>query len=210
MKSSLCLSRIVFVVLAAILLTGCMLRPATVSNRHFVLAPISTNEPGPVATEHLSVGIGFVRMPSYLLRNSIAVRNGANEIEYLDDAQWAERLDQCFQRTLAANLSRLRPSDSIYLTDLRRDHVAVNVSVTVQQFDVDTRGHGTLIAEWRITAPDGDLTLQSDQTRLDRSGTSPRGKPQVIAVTLSDLTADFSRNLAQSIRESAAKHVRAD
>src|SRR5262245_32083700 len=202
MKSAFCFPRIVFVVVTGMLLMGCLFKPATVSNRHFILSPISTNEPAPIATNHLSVGIGFIKIPSYLLRNSIAIRNGANEIEYLDNAQWAERLDLCFERTLAANLAQLLHSDSIYLTEWRRDQVMVKMSITVHQFDVDSRGRGTLIAQWRIAAPDSDTTLKSGGAHLDRSGTPPRGNPEVVAATLSDLAAEFSRELAQSIRKS--------
>jgi uncharacterized lipoprotein YmbA len=190
--------------LVCVILSGCVLKPVTVSTRHFSLAPIPTSELGLVGQagrEHLSVGIGFVKMPSYLLRNSIAVRRGANEIEYLEDAFWSERLDESLQRDLAANLSNLLPSDSIYLTDWGHDQVTVAVYISVQQFDVDINGRGTLIAQWRINAPGSDVALKSGRTRLERKGASPRGKPEIIAVTLSDLAAEFSRDLAQSIRE---------
>jgi uncharacterized lipoprotein YmbA len=203
MKSGLSFLRLGFVAATGILLTGCLSNRATVSTRHFVLTPISTNEPASAATEHLSVGIGFVKMPSYLLRNSIAVRNGTSEIEYLEDAQWGERLDQCFQQTLAANLSRLLCSDNIYLTDWARNQVMLRVYINVQQFEVDTQGRGTLIAQWRITAPDNDMPLKSGRAQLARTGATPRGNPEVIAVTLSELTAEFSRDLARSIRESS-------
>jgi len=202
MKSESCLPRLVLVAITGVLLTGCLLKPVTDSTRHFVLSPISTNEPAPTATEHLSVGIGLVKMPSYLLRNSMAVRNGGNEIEYIENARWAERLDQCFQRTLAANLSRLLPSDSVYVADWGRDQAQARVFINVQQFDVDTQGRGTLIAQWRIMAPDSDTSLKGGEVRLARTGPSPHGNADVIATTLSDLAAEFSRELAQSIRES--------
>ena len=194
--------RFVFVAVAGVLLTGCLLRRTTDSTRYFVLSPISTNEPSAAQTERFSVEIGFVKMPSYLLRNSIAVRNGDNEIQYLEDARWGERLDQNFQRTLAANLSRLLPSDRVYPSDSGHDQVAVRVSVNVQQFDLDTRGCGTLIAHWRILAADNDKPLKNGQARLVQSGALPRGHPEIIAKTLSDLTTEFSRELAKEIRES--------
>jgi len=140
-------------------------------------------------------------MPSSLLRNSMAVRNGANEIEYLENALWSERLDESFQRDLAANLADLLPSDRIYLTDWAHDEVTVAVYIDVQQFDVDINGHGILIAQWRITAAGSDVLLKSGRTRLDQTGASPRGKPEAIAETLSALAAQFSRDLAQSIEE---------
>jgi hypothetical protein len=57
------------------------------------------------------------------------------------------------------------------------------------------------MAQWRITAPGNDVPLKSGRTRLDRVGASPRRKPEAIAQTLSDLAAQFSRDLAQAIRE---------
>jgi uncharacterized lipoprotein YmbA len=186
------------------ILAGCMFKPATVSPRYFALTAIPTSEPRHAVSsdaENLSVGIGFVKMPSYLLRNSIAVRNGANEIEYLENALWSERLDESFQRDLAANLADLPPSDRIYLADWAHDQVTVAVYINVQQFDVDINGHGTLIAQWRIAAPGSAVPLKSGRTRLDQTGASPRGRTEVIAKTLSDLAAQFSRDLAQSIRE---------
>jgi len=202
MKTSFGFHRFLFMALTAILLPGCLLKTATVPTRHFVLASIPSNESAPAATGQVSVAIGFVKMPSYLLRDSMALRNGANEIEYLEDALWAERLDQCFQRTLAANLSRMLSSERIYLADWGRDQVMLRLFVSVQQFDVDTYGHGALIAQWRITTPDSDVPLKSGHARLDRNGASPRGNPEVIATTLSGLAAEFSTELAQAIRES--------
>ena len=190
----------VFVSVIAIFLTGCLFKPTAVSPRHFVLTPISTNEPASAETERLSVGIAHIKMPSYLLQNSIAVRNGTNEIDYLENALWGERLDQCFQRTVAANLSQLLPSDNIYLTDWAHDQVKVRVFVNVQQFDVDSRGGGTLIAQWRISDPDNNTPLKIGRAELTRAGAPPRGHPEAVANTLSGLAADFSRELALALR----------
>jgi len=202
MKSVSFLRHLLLVAFTGMFLTGCLFKPVKDSPRHFVLAPIPTDKQPPAAARHVSIRIGFVRMPSPLLRDSMAVYNGAHEIEYLNNALWAERLDHCFERTLAANLSQLLSSDGICVDDWGRDQVMLRVSVNVHQFEVDTRGTGTLIAQWRITAPEEDLPLKTGLARLARTGAPPSGKPEVIATTLSDLTADFSRDLAQSIRES--------
>jgi uncharacterized lipoprotein YmbA len=141
-----------------------------------------------------------MKMPSYLLVTSMALRNGANEIQYLENALWAERLDQCLQRTLAANLSRLLQTDNIYLNDWRHEKVMVRLFINVQQFDVDTHGHGWLIAQWQITAPDREFSVKSGCARLDQTGAAPHGNPELISATLSQLAAQFSRELAQAIR----------
>lgn len=195
------LYRSLLLVLAPILLQGCLLKTAPVSPRHFVLASVSTNEPARPGIGSVPIGIGFVKMPAYLLRDHLAVRNNANEIEYLENALWAERLDQGFQRALSANLSRLLGPDCTKLPGLDSDHEPAKIFVSVQQFDVNSRGRGTLIAQWRIIAPDSNTVLKGGEVGLSRTGASPRGNPQTIATTLSDLTAEFSRDVAQSIRE---------
>lgn len=182
---------------------GCLFKPANVTTRHFILTSITTNDSAPFAADRLSVGIGMVKMPAYLLRDSLAVRTGTNEIEYFDSALWAERLDHCFQQTLAANLSKLLATDRIYVTDWARDQVRLCVFVNLQRFDVDTAGCGTLVAQWRITTSDSDTLLKSGQTRIVQAGTPPRGHPEAVAATLSVLTEKFGRELAQTITECA-------
>jgi uncharacterized lipoprotein YmbA len=176
---------------------------------------------GRAANTHLSVEIGFVKMPAYLLRDSIAVRTGPNEIQYLEDALWAERLDKSFQRALIANLSRSFPAAEIQPADFpRREHAleetasptplhvgepegpkTMKIQVHVEQFDVDTTGHGQLITEWRITNPDSNSLLKSGITSVTRAESSARGDPKAVAKTMSLLTAEFSDKLAGSISE---------
>jgi uncharacterized lipoprotein YmbA len=181
------------------LLGGCLFKPARVPTHHFILASIPAPETNSAAAQHLSLEVGFVKMPSYLLRDSMVIRKSATEIEYLENALWAERLDLSFRQTLAENLSLLLPSDLVYLSTSERGQV--RVSVDVKQFDVDTQGRGTLIAWWQVTAPGSDKRVKGGQARLTRLGPAPRASPQVIATTLSALTAEFSEELAQAIRE---------
>jgi uncharacterized lipoprotein YmbA len=202
MKPGFCLMRLAFVLLSAMLLSGCLLKTATVPARHFVLAPISADQPSPTPKEHFQVEIGFVKMPAYLLRDSMAVRNGANEIEYLENALWAERLDQSFQRALMADLCRSVAADNTHFAGADRKKESVSIFITVHQFDVDTSGHGTLVAQWRIAAPDGN-ELMSGHASLARTGRPPRGDPAAIAATMSELTAEFSNELARSLKGSA-------
>ena len=199
MRSGFSLFRLVPASLSVVLLTGCLLKTATVPARHFVLAPIPPDESGPAPKEHASVEIGFVKMPAYLLRDSIAVRNGLNEIEYLENSLWAERLDQSFQRALMTDLDGSLP-ETVHFADSERNRQTVKIFINVHRFDVDTKGRGTLVAQWRIAAADGARSLTSGYTSLDRTGVSPRGNPAAIAATMSELTAEFSNELARSLK----------
>ena len=182
-----------------LLLGGCVIKPARVPTRHFVLAPIPAPEHAPAGAQPLLVQVAFVKMPSYLLRDSMVVRKSADEVEYLETALWAERLDQSFRQTLEENLALLLASDRAYPSASERDRVVLRVSVNVEQFDVDTEGRGTLLAGWRLAAAGSDKPMKIGQIRLTRPGPSPRGNPQAIATTLSSLLAEFSRELAQAL-----------
>jgi len=201
MKRANCLQLLGLMCGVGLLLSGCLIKPGRVPTRHFVLAPTPAPKRAQVAAQPLSAEVGFVKLPSYLLRDAIVVRKSANEIEYLEDALWAERLDQSFQRVLSDSLSSLLASEQIHLSAAERGEV--RVSVDVKQFDVDTQGRGTLIASWRLTLPGSNQLAKSGQTHLTRPGPSPLANPQVIATTLSALTAEFSQGLAQAIRKAA-------
>src|SRR5262245_22752970 len=94
--------RVAAVGLTCALLAGCLLRPTTVKTRSYLLTPVPAPATPATVSAHLTIGIGLVKMPDYLLRTSIAVRKGTNEIEYLENSLWAESLDRSFQRTVAA------------------------------------------------------------------------------------------------------------
>lgn len=188
----------------AVLLTGCFgfLKPAPSGSRYFVLTPL------PVADQRASnpaapvVGLGRVKLPSYLLDSSLAIRNGPNEVNYLGEVLWAERLDSGFQRALAANLATLLPTDQIRLNAWNSDEVRGELLVTVEQFDLDTRGNGVLVAWWRIMSPGGEKTIKAGEARFTRTGPAPDTDPSGAVATLSNLLADLSRQLAQAIQES--------
>ncbi|MBL9172213.1 MAG: membrane integrity-associated transporter subunit PqiC [Verrucomicrobiales bacterium] len=190
----------------ALLVTGCLPKPHTLATRSYLLSPVSpARTPGTTAAPaQPTLGIGIVQMPSYLLKPSLAVRSGSNEVRYLEASLWAERLDTSFQRTLAANLASLLPTDQIRISSWSRDEVVRAVYVNVEQFDVDARGTGTLAAWWRITNPSGDKTLRSGEFRSTQPGPPPSEDPGAVASTLSTLTTRLSEQLAATLRESLA------
>lgn len=173
----------------SLLAGGCLFKSARVQARHFILTPLPPPEHALAATSRpAAIEVEFVKMPSYLLRDSMVVRKSASEIEVLEDSVWAERLDEGFRRVLQDNLDQSHPAASGH-------NEAVRVSVNVQRFDVDTQGLGTLLASWRLT--DGtDSPTKTGEVHLTRNGSAPRGDPQAVVSTLSGLIGEFSRQLA--------------
>ena len=185
--------------------SGCtFLKPAKSTARHFVLTPVSSIGSATDTSGAIAVGLGQVRIPAYLFDSSVAIRQGSNEIEYLPINFWAERLDSGFQRVLAADLAIVLPSDRIPLSAWQRNEVVAELYVTLEQFDVDVSGRGVLVARWRILSPGGDQVLKAGSSRFSRQGPSPKGDVSGSISTLSELVADFARQLAQALKEATS------
>jgi uncharacterized lipoprotein YmbA len=184
-------------------LTGCFgfLKPARSYARHFVLTPLAPAKPVRATPGALSVGVGRVKLPAYLFDSSLAVRIGTNEVHYLPLVLWAERLDNGIQRVLGANLSTLLPTDRVRLSAWQIDEVSAEIYVAIEQFDVDAGGRGVLVAQWRILSPGAEKTLKAGASRFACQGPLPETDPSGAIVTLSELIADLSRELAQAIKE---------
>ena len=180
-------------------LAGCsFLKPAKSTARYYALTPVAATQSG---SGSLAVGLGQVKLPTYLFNTSLAVRKGTNEVEYLDSALWAERLDAGFQRVLAADLAIVLPTDQVRLSAWPRDDVSAELYVTIEQFDVDAGGQGVLVARWRILSPGGEKILKAGGSRLVREGPPPNAGASGAVATLSGLVADLSRQLAQALKE---------
>ena len=202
--SSRLLARLLLALGLSVGLTGCFgfLKPAKSNARHFVLTPLPP-PPSGAAPGKLAVGLGQVKVPSYLFNSSLAIRRGTNEVDYSAPSFWAERLDTGLQRVLAADLAVLLPSDQIRLSAWETADVALEVYVTVDRFDVDAKGEGNLVAWWRIMSPGGTRILKAGESRLSRPGPAPDTDPSGAVATLSALAADLSRQLVDAIHQAA-------
>jgi len=132
------------------------------------------------------------------------MRQGGNEIVYLESVQWAERLDTSLQRVLAANLGTLIPTDRVRLSLWAPEAVAVEVEVSVERFDVDSRGEGVLMAWWRVLSQGGEKVLASGRFSATRKGPPPNTEPGGAAASMSSLAADLADKLAQAIKRPEA------
>ena len=186
-------------------LTGCsFLKPAPNTSRHFVLTSLPAPEPAKLNSGAMVLGLGQVKLPAYLLDTSLAVRKGTNEIDYLPNTLWAERLDTGIQNVLAANLRSLLPTDQIRISAWRSEDVSAEVYVAIEQFDVDTSGRAVLVASWRILSPGGEKTRKAGETHLALNGPAPDVNPSGAIASMSELVADLGRQLAQALKEAPA------
>ncbi len=188
---------------AACFLSGCFsLKPAEGVPRYFVLSAVPgeakvASQSGSEATQ--TVVIGSVKLPGYLTRKSLAIRKGANEIEYLQSAHWAESLEQGFGRVFAADLAARLPGKQVRRM-WRSDDVSPEIHVTVDRFDVDAAGKGELAANYRILIPGKSQVLKTGQFRAARTGARPESDPKGAIATLSSLVDDLSAELGKTVQ----------
>ncbi len=188
---------------AACFLSGCFsLKPAAAVPRYFVLSAVPaeaavSSPTGSEATQ--TVVIGSVKLPGYLAKRSVAVRKGANEIEYLQSAHWAENLEQAFGRVFAADLAARLPGKQVR-RGTRSDEVSPEINITVDRFDVDVAGKGELAATYRILIPGKSQVPRTGHFSATRTGARPESDAKGATATLSSLVDDLSAELAKTLQ----------
>ena len=183
-------------------LSACsLLRSARDTAHYYVLAPMAGagHDLPQAPSSQVAFGVGKVKIPSYLLRDPLAVRRGTNEIRYLEGALWAERLDNALQRVLAENLACLLTTDQVRLSAWAKEEVQFEIYVSIERFDVNADGHGEISAWWRILSPGASQTLKTGQFHHERAGPQPIATPEGSVATLSLLAEDLSRDLAKTV-----------
>lgn len=174
----------------AVLLLGC-LGPRTDLTRYFLLAPAT----GPAsATTAPPIGLGPVTMPDYLDQTRIAALRGDQEIAFVPDARWAERLGPMLRRSLAALLegSAGRP---VTAYPWRPDAApAAIAAVDVTRFDVGPRS-AMLRAEWQVRTGG---TLRSGVAEIEEPARDTTVVERVAALNRS--LARLSDQLAAALR----------
>jgi uncharacterized lipoprotein YmbA len=162
-----CLLTSVLGILASIfclLAAGCSLPEAKSDSARYYVLPSAAVVSLPKAAA-LHVGLLPVQLPDYLKLRSMAVREGASEIQYRDDERWAETLDAGLTRVLRERLSSAVQvlSYPFSLEEARDYDVRVRVqscegtadgqAIFSATFEVYTAGaNGALVAQNTFTA----------------------------------------------------------
>jgi uncharacterized lipoprotein YmbA len=197
------LERTLVFVLLGLSLAGCgTLSPRPNPSRFFTLTAIA--QPGATATKDssnpggISLGIGPIRLPSYLDRQEIVTRVSPNRFDVSENDRWAEPLETNFTRVLAQNLAVLLNTDQLvsYPWEMNR-RPAYQVEVEVLHFETNAGGDVQLSARWTVLDPNKKIPLRSGETVLTRQPAAKSTDASVAA--LSETLGDLSREIANAI-----------
>jgi len=147
----------------------------------------------PKAVGDLYVGVGPVKIPSYLDRVQIVTRSSETTLQISEFHRWSEPVDKSLERIIAENLTSLLASDNVFLypwPGVRR--VDYQVMVEVKRFEGKPGEKVRLDASWMLLSDGGK------QVRLCRN--SYISEP-VDGASYEDLVSSLSRAAAQLSRE---------
>ena len=188
---------IVLAAMALLLQQGCS---GSKPSRFYVLSPLALEEG---VEKDISVGIGPLRFPDYLLRPQIAIQTNANRLDYAEYDRWAEPLDENFARILASNLASLIPSDKVHVYPwLETLNLHYQMLVRVRRFGQTEDGQVVLNVSWSILDENTRENLVQRYTSFGRP--APAGETTdytAVAAAMSELLGEFSREAAQALRE---------
>jgi len=200
-----CLTGTVLII-AFIILGGCLGKGTQKATRFYLLQPISGISSGERASmegEGVMLAIGPVRVREYLNRPQIVTRTQENKIILEDFHSWGEPLDKNFAAVLGGNLSNLLATDRIVFFPWRmRPSFDYQVVVDVMRFDGDLGGEASLIVHYYIWAA-GESEGEERRVGIWKSSFSRQIKDdsyQALVSAMSELVGDFSREIAEKIK----------
>jgi len=106
-----------------------------------------------------SLGVGPIKIPEYLNRNSLIYKREGNRLHIAHFERWAEPLDYSIERVVRLNLASILDTGNVqgypWSNNERPDYA---VAITVINLDVNDE-QARLIVEWQIRRPAADETL---------------------------------------------------
>ena len=204
MTSKIHAARRCILVLAVLIAGGCSLlnpgpQPKT---RFYMLSSLAASGKAvqPLATlPQVAIGIGPIRLPEYLDRRNIIVRNSRNEFELAEDlpmggAHGGYRLHACLADNLSVLLGTHRITQFPWRSSMPIDY---QLTIQVAQFDGMLGEQAVLRAHWQVFTGDGKKLLDFASSVIEE-----KTENQTIdaLVTAESRAADrFSREVAAAI-----------
>jgi len=162
--------RAVTLVTASLLSLGFAGCGSTKPARYYMLhAAAEARAEDPTDGDQRLVGLGPVRVASYLDRQQIVTRRSDNALDINDFHRWAEPLEDAVSRMIRANLTGLEPQWRVLLFPWRSvDQVDIAVRLDIRRLDGVLGGDARLEADWlidcgrdhRIFSGTGDALVQ--------------------------------------------------
>ena len=200
-------SRIALIV-SMLVLTGCLssfTTPQPDRTRYYTLtAKVEAESAGNPGLDDMILGVGPVRVPGYLDRDQLVTRVSESRFDVSDNDRWIEPLDENLSRVLAQDLYALLKSDRIFRYPWPNGRfITHQIDIEVLRFEATAANEAQLSARWAVIETATRQMLASKTSFIKKP---IQGATKEAAVdALSAAVADFSREIANTIRAVAKK-----
>lgn len=194
MKMSVCRKVVALVmVLFTLFCWGCGSKQA----RYYMLSSAHGLAPVSADGRTITVGVGPVHLPDYLMRPEIVTRPDGSRVKVGEFDRWAEPLDETMLRVLIEDLSGMFPGASFLSHPWNRaTPIDYRISVDVISFEQQPDGKVLLGAVWKLQDGDG-RAVRTERTSLtaqvDGEGYGP------IVSAMNKAMAQLSEEIARAL-----------
>ena len=189
----------------ALSLAGCgTFSPRPDPSRFFTLSSLPQVEQATLKNstkpEKMFLGIGPIKLPSYLDRQEMVVRSGQNRFDVSENDRWAEPLQENFSRVLTENLALLLDTDLIIVYPWSpANRPRYHVEIEVLRLEANSERNGQLFARWSVLDGADKKVAVVKESRVTRNAKEKSTDGSVAA--LSEAVGDLSREIANAVSE---------
>ena len=189
--------------LIALSVAGCgTFSPRPDPSRFFTLSSLPQVEQATLKNstrpEKMFLGIGPIKLPSYLDRQELIVRSAQNRFEVSENDRWAEPLQENFSRVLSENHALLLDTDLIVIYPWSpANRPRYHVEIEVLRLEANSERNGQLFARWSVLDGADKKVAVVKESRIIRNTKDKSTDGSVAA--LSEAVGDLSREIANAV-----------
>ncbi len=176
------------------------------SSNFYILTPSNNYQQINSNTENdISIGIGSLEFPDYLLKPQIVTYTKNNEIFFDEYNRWAEPLNENFTHIVLENLSNMIPTNNIYLFMWPEEKSNIfQITIKIDQFGMSSDSTVVLAARWAVSTSNEMAFLMTEKSSYQERITNLDYNQ--ITAAMSKLTEEFCKDIAAEVKERASKN----
>ena len=191
-------------IIAFIILTTMLYSCGTTASNFYILTPTNNYQQINSNIESdISIGIGTLEFPDYLLKPQIATFQNDNKIHFDEFNRWADPLDENFAHIVIENLSNMVPTNNIYLFMWPKEKSNIfQITIKIDQFGMSSDSTVVLDARWAVSTSNEMAFLMTEKSSYQEKIANLDYNQ--IAVAMSKLTGELCKDIASEVKRRAS------
>jgi len=192
----------IFITSLLLMLAACSSSPPV---HYYSLSPIDTDYQQD-GDDAVLLGLGPLRIPDYLNRSQLVMRDAGTEMQIDDYSHWSEPLTLAMLRVLSADVDNLLDDVVVVMfpyDSLIRDQISYRLIGDINRFDADQSGKVVLEAQWSIVTTDEKAVVPVRRIRYTAQAIATDSgsvtEPSAVVAAMNDALSQFGRDIAAKL-----------